>query len=132
MRLHQNLLITNNTWVFWKVYFWAVSLLIYQNGLDSSKAVNITSEYVLYFNIWVSCLCTFNYLPLLLKWVMTLVGATYRNMESRQSCRTIYMMRIKESDSRPFFKFLDGILFYTIHIRQMKLWQKSRNGNKKF
>ena len=131
MRLLQNLLITNNAWVFWKVYFWAVSLLIYQNGLESSKAVDITSEYVLYFNIWVSCLCTFNPLPLLLKWVMTLVGTTYRNMESRQSCRTTYMMRIKESGRRTFFKFLDGILFYTVRTRQMKLWQKSRNGNEK-
>ena len=102
--------------------FWVVSLLIYQNELESSKAVDITSEYVLYFNIWVSCLCTFNPLPLLLKWVMTLVGTTYRNMESRQSCRTTYMMRIKESERRPFFKFLDGILFCMIHIGQMKLW----------
>ena len=132
MRLLQNLLITNNAWVFWKVYFWAVSLLIYQNGLESSKAVDITSEYVLYFNIWVYCLRTFNPLPFLLKWVMTLVGTTYRKMKSRQSCRSTYMMRIKESERRPFFKFLDEILFYTIHTRQMKLWQKSRNENKKF
>ena len=45
----------------------------YQNELESSKAVDVTSENVLYFNIWVSCLCTFNPSPLLLKWVMTLV-----------------------------------------------------------
>ena len=51
----------------------------------------------------VSCLCTFNPLPLLLKWVMTLVGTIYRNMKSRQSCRTTYMMKIKESERRPFF-----------------------------
>ena len=63
---------------------------------------------------------------------MILVGTTYRNMESRESCRTTYMMRIKESERRPFFKFLDGILAYTIHTNQMKLCQKSRNGNKKF
>ena len=130
MRL-QNLLITNNAWVFWKVYFWAWSLLIYQNGLESGKAVDVTSENVLYFNFWVSCLYTFNPLPLLLKWVTTLIGTTYRNMESRQSCRTTYMVRIKESDRIPFFKFLDGILFCTIDTRQMKLWQKSRNRNKK-
>ena len=75
-RLLQNLLITNNAWVFWKVYFWAVSLLMCQNGLESGKAVDITSEYVLCFNIWVFYLCTFNSLPLFLKWAMTLVGTT--------------------------------------------------------
>ena len=32
---------------------------------------------------------------------MTLVGTTYRNMESIHSCRTTYMMRIKESERRP-------------------------------
>ena len=30
------------------------------------------------------------------------------------------------------FYFLDGYLFYTIHTRQMKLWNKSKNGNKQF
>ena len=52
----------------------------------SGKAVDVTSENVLYFNFWVSCLYTFNPLPLLLKWVMTLVGTTY--IERKQSCRT--------------------------------------------
>ena len=78
----------------------AGSLLIYHNGLESGIAVDVTSENVIYFNFWVSCLHTFNPLPLL-KWVMN--GTTYRNMESRQSCRTAYMMRIKESERRPFF-----------------------------
>ena len=103
LRVLQNLLITNNAWIFWKIYFWAGSLLTYQNGLESGISVDVTSENVIYFNFWVSCLYTFNPLPLLLKWVMTLVGTTYRNMESRQSCRTTYMMRIKESERRPFF-----------------------------
>ena len=77
---------------------------MYQNGLDSGKAVDVTLENVLDFNFWVSYLYTFNPLPLLLKWVMTLAGTTYRNMESRQSCRATYtMMRIKESERRPFF-----------------------------
>ena len=40
----------------------------YQNELESSKAVDVTSENVLYFNIWVSCPCTFNPSLLLLKW----------------------------------------------------------------
>ena len=132
MRFLQNLLITNNAWVYWKVYFWAGSLVTNQNELQPSKSFDVNSENVFYFNIWVSYLCFFNPSPLLSKWMMALVGTTYRNMESRQSCRTTYMMRIKESERRPFFKFLDGILFCTIHTRQMKLWQKSRNGDKKF
>ena len=132
MRLLQNLLITNNTWVFWEVYFWAGSLPIYQNGLEFGKAADVTSENVLYFNFQVSCVYTFNLLPLLLKYVMTLVGTTNRNMESGQSSRTTYMVRIKESERRPFFKFSDGILLCTIHTSQMELWQKSRDGNKKF
>ena len=130
MKLLKNFLISNNAWIFWKFNFWARSL-IYQNKLETEKATDVTSENVLYFSFWVSCLYTFNPLSSLLKRLMTLVAATYRNMESRQFCRTTYMMRIKESERRPFFKFLDGILFYTIHTRQMKLWQKSRNGNKK-
>ena len=84
-------------------YFWAGSFLIYQNGLESGKGVDVPSENVLYFNFWVSCLYTFNPLPLLLKWVTTLVGTTWRNMQSRHSRRTTYMMRIKESQKRPFF-----------------------------
>ena len=51
---------------------------MYQNGLDSGKAVDVTLENVLDFNFWVSYLYTFNPLPLLLKWVMTLVGMTNR------------------------------------------------------
>ena len=105
MRLLQNLLITNNARIFWKDYFWAGSLVIYQNGLESGKAVDVTSENVLYFNFWVSCLYTLNPLPSLLKWVVTLIATTYRDMKSRQSCRTTYTMRIKESERRPFFIF---------------------------
>ena len=117
---------------FFKKFIFELEAFSYIRMSLSGRAVDVTSENVLYFNFWVSCLYTFNPLPLLLKWVTTLIGTTYRNMESRQSCRTTYMMRIKESERRPFFKFLDGILFCTIHTRRMKLWQKSRNGNKKF
>ena len=121
MRLLQNFLISNNTWIFWKVYFWAGNL-IYENGRETGKAVDVSSENVICFNFWVSCLYTFNPLPSLLKWVTVLVATTCRNMDRRQSYRIIYMMKIKESERRPFFKFLDGIFFCTIHTRQMKLW----------
>ena len=40
---------------------------------------------------------------MLSKSVTTLVATTYRNMERKQSCKTTYMMRIKESERRPFF-----------------------------
>ena len=121
MRLLQNLFITNNAWIFWKFRFWTGSLLIYGTGFESDKAVDFTSKNVLYINFCVSCLCTFNPLSSLLKCVTTLVATAYRNMESRQSGRTTYMMRRKESERGPFFKFLNGILFCTIHTRWMKL-----------
>ena len=114
----------NSQWpeiIFWKFNFWARSLM-YQNKLETEKATDVTSENVLYFSFWVSCLYTFNPLSSLLKRLMTLVATTYRNMESRQFCRTTYMMRIKDSERRPFFKFLDGMLFCTIHTRQLNLW----------
>ena len=49
------------------------------------------------------------------------------------SCKTINMIRVKGSERRPFsITFCIEILFCTIHIRQMKLSWKLRNGNKKF
>ena len=59
-------------------------------GLKSDKAVDVTSEKigairkVHCFDFLFSCLYTFNPLSLSLKWVVTLVVTTYRNMESRQ------------------------------------------------
>ena len=41
-----------------EVYFSAGSLLVYQNGLESGKTVDITCETVPYFDFWVSCLTT--------------------------------------------------------------------------
>ena len=32
----------------------------------------------------------------------TLVATAYKNMERGQSCETTYIMRVKESDRRPF------------------------------
>ena len=55
-----------------------------------------------YFDFLVSCLYTFNPLSLSLKWVTFLVATTNRNMESGESCKTIYMMRVKGSGRRPF------------------------------
>ena len=103
VRLFQNLLITKDAWVFWKVYFWAGSLVIYHDGLELGKAIDAKLENVHYFDFWASCLYTFNVLSLSLKWVSTLVVTTYRNMESRESCKNTYMMRIKGSERRPLF-----------------------------
>ena len=68
------------------------------------KAVDFTLENVQYFNLLISCLYTLNLLSLLMNWVTTLNRATYRIMESRESCKTTYMIRIKESDERSLFK----------------------------
>ena len=73
-------------------------------GLSLAKQLICCLRKCSLFYFWVSCLYTFNPLPLLLKWVTTLTGTTYRNMENRKSCRTTYMVRIKESERRPFFK----------------------------
>ena len=88
-------------------------------GLSLTKQL-ISPQKMFFILIFVSPV-TFNPLSSLLKCVTTLVATAYRNMESRQSGRTTYMMRIKESERGPFFKFLNGILFCTIHTRWMKL-----------
>ena len=68
------------------------------------KAVDFTLENVQYFILLISCLYTLNLLSLLMNWVTTFDKATYRTMESRESCKTTYMIRIKESDERSIFK----------------------------
>ena len=68
------------------------------------KAVDFTLENVQYFNLLIPCLYTLNPLSLLMNWVTTFDKATYRTMESRESCKTTYMIRIKESDERSLFK----------------------------
>ena len=47
-----------------QVHFWVGNLLIYQSGFESGKAVDFTSENVLYFSFWVSFLYTFNPFPM--------------------------------------------------------------------
>ena len=68
-----------------KIYFWAGMLLfiVSDNVLVSGKAVDVASESnrhskIHYFDFLVSCLYTFNTLPLSMKWVMTLVETTDR------------------------------------------------------
>ena len=64
--------------------------------LISPQKVGVISK-VYYFDFLVSCLHTFNPLSLSLKWVMTVVATTYRNMESRQSVWSKYFELSKES-----------------------------------
>ena len=119
----------NNAWVFWKVYFWAGSLFIYQNGLESHKAVGVTSENIHYFDFCVSWLYTFNPLSLSLNWVTTLVATIYRNMETRQSCKTTYIMRLKGSERRPFFIFrLNIVLHDSYQVDEME-WKQTVPGD---
>ena len=56
---------------------------------------------VQYFYLLV-CLYAFNPLPLLLKWVMTLVATTYRNMARGKFCKITNKIRVKGSDRTPF------------------------------
>ena len=53
------------------------------------------------FDFLVSCLYTFNPLSLSLKWVMTL-NIQRRNVERWKSCIVAKMIRVKESERRPF------------------------------
>ena len=87
-----------------------------------SLTVDVTSENVCVisklhcFDFLVSFLYTFNPLPLSLKWVIALVATTYRNMESRQSCRTTYKMIVKGSERRPFiFTFRFNIVLRDLY-----------------
>ena len=74
---------------------------MWQSSDVTSKYVCVISK-VHYFDFLVSCLYTFNPLSLSLKWVTVLVATINRNMESGQSCKTIYMMRVKGSERIPF------------------------------
>ena len=49
-----------------------------------------------YFYFLVFCLYTFNPLSLSLKWVMTLVATTCRNMERGKSCKITNMIRVRK------------------------------------
>ena len=53
----QNLFITNNAWVFWKAYFWARSLFIYQNELEPAKAADVTCQNMFTILIFGSPVC---------------------------------------------------------------------------
>ena len=55
-----------------------------------------------YFDFLVSCLYTFDPLSLSLKWMMTLVETTERNVERGKSCKITNMIRVKWSERRPF------------------------------
>ena len=96
----------------------------------SDKAVGVTLENtcviseVQYFDFLVSYLYTFNPLSSSSKWVTTLVATTYRNMENGQSWKTTYMTMVRWLERTPFI----FVFKLKIHIRQMKLSRKSRNG----
>ena len=132
MRFFQNLLITHNTWVIWKVFFELQAFSYIRMGLILAKRSSWCHlRKCSLFWFWVSCLYTFN--PLSLKWVTTLVAATYRNMESRQYSKTTYMMRIKESVRRLFFFiFRLNVLHDSYQEDETVKEIASRNGNKKF
>ena len=144
MRLLQNLLITDNARFLFFIFELEDFSHSIRMGLSLAKQLmSLEKMFVInkvhYFDFLVSCLYTFNPLSLSLKWVMTVVATTYRNMENGQSCKIINMIWVKGSERRPFIfifrlkeycsaRFISG----TIHIRQMKLSWKLKNGNKKF
>ena len=69
--------------------------------LMSPQKIILISK-VHYFDFLVSCLYTFDPLLLSLKYMMTLVETTERNVERGKSCKITNMIRVKESERRPF------------------------------
>ena len=121
MRLFQNLSTTNsnNAWIFWKVYLWAGSLFIYQNGLGSGKAVDVTLENVLYFNFWVSGLYTFNSCAIIIEIGDDLDCNNIQKYGEQTVLQNYLHGEGKEvREETIFFNFRWNI----VHTRQMKLW----------
>ena len=92
-----------------KVYFWAGRLFLLYQIMGSCLAMQLMSPQkiiliskVHYFDFLVSCLYTFDPLSLSLKWMMTLVETTERNVERGKSCKITNMIRVKWSERRPF------------------------------
>ena len=69
--------------------------------LMSPQKIILISQ-VHYFDFLVSCLCTFDPLSLSLKYMITLVETTERNVERGKSCKITNMIRVKGSERRPF------------------------------
>ena len=92
-----------------KVYFWAGRLFLLYQIMGSCLAMQLMSPQkiiliskVHYFDFLVSCLYTFDPLSLSLKYMMTLVETTERNVERGKSCKITNMIRVKGSERRPF------------------------------
>ena len=77
-----------------------MGLCLAKQLMSPQKIIVISKVY--YFDFLVSCLYTFNLLSLSLKWVMTLVETTGRNVEKEKSCKITNMIRVKGSERRPF------------------------------
>ena len=96
---------------FFEKIIFELEAFSYSIGIGLSlagKAVDVTSNNVCviskvhYFDFLASCMYTIYLLSLSLKWVTVLVATTNRNMESGQSHKTTYKMRVKRSERKPF------------------------------
>ena len=95
---------------FLKVNFWAGGLLLlYQNGLESGKAVDSPQKMfvinkVHYFDFLVSCLHTFNPLSLSLKSVGDDLGCKCNNIQKHEKREVLqnYQYKSKGVRRRPF------------------------------
>ena len=81
------------------------------------------------------CIYTFNSLSLSLKWVTTLVATTYRKMESGQSCKTTYIIRVKRSERGPFIFIVRlNIVLHDSYqaaeiVKEIEEWKQKVPGN---
>ena len=77
-----------------------MGLCLAKQLMSPQKIIVISKVY--YFDFLVSCLYTFNLLSLSLKWVMTLVETTGRNVEKEKSCKITNMIKVKATEKKPF------------------------------
>ena len=77
-----------------------MGLCLAKQLMSPQKIIVISKVY--YFDFLVSCLYTLNPSSLSLKWMMTLVETTERNVERGKSCKITNMIRVKWSERRPF------------------------------
>ena len=125
---------------FLKVNFWAGGLLLlYQNGLESGKAVDSPQKMfviskVHYFDFLVSCLHTFNPLSLSLKSVDDDLDCKCNNIQKHEKREVLqnYQYKSKGVRRRPFiFNFRLNIVLRDSY-QANELFMELRNGNKSF
>ena len=139
MRLLQNLLTSDNVWVFWKFIYeleafsYSVRMgLSLAKQLMSLQKMSVSSAKFTILISW-SPVCT----PLIpchyhWNWCQSWLQQQTETWRVGNPAKLPTWWGYRGQRGKHSFLFLDWILFCTVHIRQIKFSWKSRNGNKKF